>query len=332
MSAVLAVVVGAAAWAAAIQAPLYAMAQNTTATAPALLSTGSTLSPVEHAPAAVTGVETITVRSTSRPTVTSHVSFDKVAPAPQTPPRETPFINSGEPVTLDFTNADLRAVLRTFGDISGLNVVLDPKVEGRVNLSLKQVPWDQALDTILRSNGLGYEMDGTSIHIAPPSVLAAARLAQTAQPPGAPGQMRRLIKVAYADYPPEALDKQISGTVKATIVVNAAGDVTMADVTSGPAELRASAFKASMGLKYSPGTDTVRIDIALEYRLDPQGWGVRVIQDSGTVSITPATAGALPPTPPGPFASAETSSLRKKSRTCRPSILRWRLKPGSRAS
>jgi len=107
--------------------------------------------------------------------------------------------------------------------------------------------------------------------------------AQAAPQQGAPGQFRRLIKVAYSDYPSDALDKQISGTVKITIVVNPAGDVTVADVTSGPPELRSSAFKAAMGLKYSPGADTARINIAVEYRLDPQGWGVRVIQEDGTL-------------------------------------------------
>jgi TonB family protein len=81
--------------------------------------------------------------------------------------------------------------------------------------------------------------------------------------------------------------------VNATIVVNAAGEVTMAVVTSGPPELRASAFKSFMGLKYSPAADTVQLSVALEYRLDPQGWGVRVIQDSGTTSANLAGQATL---------------------------------------
>jgi type IV pilus assembly protein PilQ len=89
---------------------------------------------------------------------------------PATPPRF-----NGNPVTLDFTDADLRSVLRTFADISSLNIVIDPKVEGKVNLSLHEVPWDQALDIILRSNGLGYEVDGTVVRIAPTSVFTAEK-------------------------------------------------------------------------------------------------------------------------------------------------------------
>jgi len=82
---------------------------------------------------------------------------------------------NGNPITLDFTDADLRMVLRTFADISGLNVVIDPKVDGRVSLTLKEVPWDQALDIILRSNGLGYEVDGTVVRIAPVAVFTAEK-------------------------------------------------------------------------------------------------------------------------------------------------------------
>lgn len=86
---------------------------------------------------------------------------------------------TGHPVTLDFQGADLRAVLRTFAEISGLNIVLDPNIAGCtgtaagcVDLSLRDVPWDQALDIILRSNKLGYTVDGTIVRIAPLSVLA----------------------------------------------------------------------------------------------------------------------------------------------------------------
>jgi type IV pilus assembly protein PilQ len=66
----------------------------------------------------------------------------------------------------------LRAVLRTFSEISGLNVVIDPTIQGTVDVALRDVPWDQALDIILRANKLGYAVDGTIIRIAPLTVLA----------------------------------------------------------------------------------------------------------------------------------------------------------------
>ncbi len=79
---------------------------------------------------------------------------------------------TGHPVTFDFQGADLRAVLRTFAEISGLNMVIDSTIQGTVDVSLKEVPWDQALDIILKANKLGYNVDGTIVRIAPLQVLA----------------------------------------------------------------------------------------------------------------------------------------------------------------
>jgi type IV pilus assembly protein PilQ len=98
-------------------------------------------------------------------------------PAPPAPPE--PVANqragqrqfTGHPVSLDFQGADLRAVLRTFAEISGLNIVIDPTVQGTVDVALRDVPWDQALDIILRANKLGYAVDGTIVRIAPNAVL-----------------------------------------------------------------------------------------------------------------------------------------------------------------
>jgi type IV pilus assembly protein PilQ len=79
---------------------------------------------------------------------------------------------TGTPVSMDFQQADLRAVLRVFSEVSGLNIVIDPAVRGSVDVALKDVPWDQALDIILRANKLGYLVDGTIVRIAPLTVLA----------------------------------------------------------------------------------------------------------------------------------------------------------------
>jgi type IV pilus assembly protein PilQ len=97
-------------------------------------------------------------------------------PAPVTSPvgggQEAPRRFTGFPISLDFQDVDLRAVLRTFSEISGLNIVIDPSIQGTVNVNLRDVPWDQALDIILRANKLGYVVDGTIIRIAPLTVLA----------------------------------------------------------------------------------------------------------------------------------------------------------------
>ena len=86
--------------------------------------------------------------------------------------RQRHLVTPGHPVSLDFQGADLRAVLRTFAEISALNIVIDPTIQGTVDVSLRDVPWDQALDIILRANKLGYVVDGTIVRVAPLGVLA----------------------------------------------------------------------------------------------------------------------------------------------------------------
>lgn len=73
---------------------------------------------------------------------------------------------TGHPISLDFKDGDLQDIFRLFADISGLNVVVNPGVSGKVTLKLTEVPWDQALDLILKANGLGYTLEGNVIRIA----------------------------------------------------------------------------------------------------------------------------------------------------------------------
>jgi type IV pilus assembly protein PilQ len=79
---------------------------------------------------------------------------------------------TGAPISMDFEDSDLRSVLRIFSETSGLNIIIDPQVQGRVNMVLNEVPWDQAMETILRANKLGYTVEGNIVRIAPLSVLA----------------------------------------------------------------------------------------------------------------------------------------------------------------
>jgi len=79
---------------------------------------------------------------------------------------------TGAPVSLDFAGADIRSVLRVFSETSGLNIIIDPKVQGTVDVALRDVPWDQALEIILKSAGLGYTIEGSVVRIAPVNVLA----------------------------------------------------------------------------------------------------------------------------------------------------------------
>ena len=122
----------------------------------------------EAAPIAVPSPPT---RTPSR-TIALHgpTAYPQAQPQQATPGGQTPY--TGDPVSMDFQNADLRAVLRTFAEISELNIVIDPQVDGTVDVSLTDVPWDQALDIILRANRLGYIVDGGVVRIASLVVLA----------------------------------------------------------------------------------------------------------------------------------------------------------------
>ena len=80
-------------------------------------------------------------------------------------------VYTGEPIDLKVTNADVTEVIRTFAQISGLNVLVQPGVQGAVTAELENVPWDQALEQILKMNGLGYDIEGTVMRIAPVGVL-----------------------------------------------------------------------------------------------------------------------------------------------------------------
>jgi type IV pilus assembly protein PilQ len=108
---------------------------------------------------------------------------------------------TGTPVSMDFQQADLRAVLRVFSEVSGLNIVIDPAVNGTVDVALKDVPWDQALDIILRANKLGYLVDGTIVRIAPLTVLAEeeSQRRKLADEQSLSGELRVLTKtLSYA--------------------------------------------------------------------------------------------------------------------------------------
>lgn len=78
---------------------------------------------------------------------------------------------TGEPIDLKVTNADVTDVLRTFAQLSALNIIVQPGVTGQVTAEMENVPWDQALEQVLRINKLGYEVEGNIMRIAPTTVL-----------------------------------------------------------------------------------------------------------------------------------------------------------------
>jgi type IV pilus assembly protein PilQ len=80
---------------------------------------------------------------------------------------------SGEKLSLNFQNIEVRALLQVIADFTNFNVVTSDTVTGSVTLRLKDVPWDQALDIIMQSKGLGVRKSGNVLWIAPKDELAA---------------------------------------------------------------------------------------------------------------------------------------------------------------
>jgi type IV pilus assembly protein PilQ len=80
---------------------------------------------------------------------------------------------SGERLSLNFQNIDIRALLQVIADFTNLNIVTSDSVAGNLTLRLKDVPWDQALDIILESKGLDKRKNGNVIVVAPRDEIAA---------------------------------------------------------------------------------------------------------------------------------------------------------------
>ena len=99
----------------------------------------------------------------------------KVANAPDERP-----VYSGERLTLNFQDIETRAVLQLLADASGQNIVVSDSVTGNVTLRLQNVPWDQALDIVLRTKGLDKRRQDNVIIVAPQAELAAREKAELA--------------------------------------------------------------------------------------------------------------------------------------------------------
>lgn len=79
----------------------------------------------------------------------------------------------GEKLSLNFQNIEVRSVLQVIADFTGFNIITGDNVSGNITLRLKDVPWDQALDIIMQTRGLGMRKNGNVIWIAPNEELAA---------------------------------------------------------------------------------------------------------------------------------------------------------------
>jgi type IV pilus assembly protein PilQ len=132
----------------------------------------------------------------------------RVSGPPPAAPRPAAF--TGQRISLDFKDADIQNVLRVLADVSGLNIIATDDVKGKVTLHLTDVPWDQALDLVLRSNRLEKMQEGSVVRISTVARLKeereALRAAQEAERELEPLRVK-YVRVNYARADEALVDK-----------------------------------------------------------------------------------------------------------------------------
>jgi type IV pilus assembly protein PilQ len=122
---------------------------------------------------------------------------------------------TGEPISVNLKDVDLKDFFRLIHEISGLNVVLDPNVKGTLTIVLDEVPWDQALDIVLVNNSLDKQLNGNVLRVATKDTLKkeaeTARDLQKAQAEAvAPVTVTRVLSYAKASTVRDTLKKFLS--------------------------------------------------------------------------------------------------------------------------
>ena len=128
---------------------------------------------------------------------------------------------TGEPISVNLKDVDLKDFFRLIHEISGLNVVLDPNVRGQVTLVLDDVPWDQALDIVLQNNQLDRQLQGNVLRIAGIDTIRKEAEAKRAQ---IEAQSLALDKMTVTRFLSYARAGDVVGTVKKFL--SQRGDVT----------------------------------------------------------------------------------------------------------
>ena len=136
---------------------------------------------------------------------------------------------TGKKISLDFQDADIVPIFRLLADISGYNIVVSPQVKGKLTMKLINVPWDQALDLILKTFSLGKVVQGNIIRIAPYNVFAKEREeAAKALTAGVKAEplVTRIFPISYADV------KVVEGSIRSAKLLTERGSTSTDTRTS----------------------------------------------------------------------------------------------------
>jgi type IV pilus assembly protein PilQ len=164
------------------------------------------------------------------PTGPAPVSVQPVTPHPPSVRPEVELLPkrfTGRRISLDFQDADISNVLRLIADVSKLNVVLGEDVKGKITLKLQNVPWDQALDIILKSKGLGQLRDGNVIRVDTNANIAKLQDDEAKAKESlikAEDLSTRIVSVSYSKA------QNLSGTLKKSL--SPRGDITVDESTN----------------------------------------------------------------------------------------------------
>jgi type IV pilus assembly protein PilQ len=136
---------------------------------------------------------------------------------------------NGKKISLDFQDADIVPIFRLLADISGYNIVVSPEVKGKLTMKLLNVPWDQALDIILKTFSLGKTVENNIIRIAPHTAFAkesedAARAKESALK--AVPLDTKIFSISYADV------SNIEKAIKDAKILSSRGSVSVDKRTS----------------------------------------------------------------------------------------------------
>jgi type IV pilus assembly protein PilQ len=127
----------------------------------------------------------------------------------------------GKKITVDMQDAEMTNVIKLLGDVSGKNVVIGEDVKGKVTVKLKNVPWDQALDVVLKTKDLGREERGGIIRVVPQAKLDAERDARLKRAEDLEKKLPTTVRLIPVNY---AIARDLSPQVKE--LLSARGKVT----------------------------------------------------------------------------------------------------------
>ena len=214
---------------------------------------------------------------------------------------------TGEPISVNLKDVDLKDFFRLIHEISGLNIVLDPEVHGSLTIVLDDVPWDQALDIVLKNNGLDRQLEGNVLRIATIETLRKEAEARRAQ---IEAEALAVDKVTVTSYLSYAHSKDVVPTLKK--LLSSRGDIISDDRTNAliiqdiPSvipqvdrlitQLDRKTQEVEIEARVVAATRTFARDLGTQFAF---GWGNSATATGGTgaVGSTPSQVGYLAPPP-----------------------------------